>query len=298
MNTRSALHGPSRPRPLGVLTTLVAVVALLLGSSVAATASAGSIPIPAGTSGATSSSAAASTTSVRVYLLLSSRGSASYLVPVLRRVPATQAVAAAAVRELLKGPAWNESGLTSAIASGVKLLGITISGTSATVNLTGRFHSSGSAVTMRRRLAELTYTVTQFSNVQKVYLRLDGRPVSVFGGMSIRNGMSRGDFRGNLPPIFVDRPTWRGGLPSGSRVTGLANVFEAQFTLRLLDRNGRFLISRSVTATCGSGCWGTFGVTLVYHVATAQWGTLRVFDRSERDGSVIAMRDYPVWLTP
>ena len=51
-------------------------------------------------------------------------------------------------------------------------------------------------------------------------------------------------------------------------------------------------------ATCGTGCRGTFDVTLRYTVSKGQWGTLRVYDPSAKDGSPEDIRDYPVWLTP
>ena len=43
---------------------------------------------------------------------------------------------------------------------------------------------------------------------------------------------------------------------------------------------------------------GTFDVTLRYDVDKAQWGTLRVYYGSAKDGSPQGIRDYPVWLTP
>ena len=51
-------------------------------------------------------------------------------------------------------------------------------------------------------------------------------------------------------------------------------------------------------ATCGTGCRGTFDVTLDYNVSAAQWGTLRVYAGSAKDGSPENVREYPVWLTP
>jgi hypothetical protein len=51
-------------------------------------------------------------------------------------------------------------------------------------------------------------------------------------------------------------------------------------------------------ATCGTGCWGTFDVTIPYVVGSAQWGSLQVFELSAADGSEIHMTEYPVWLTP
>ena len=82
------------------------------------------------------------------------------------------------------------------------------------------------------------------------------------------------------------------------RVTGLANVFEAQFRIALLDRNDKVLVDVPVVASCGTGCWGTFDVTVSYDVARAQWGTLRVWDISEYSGKPAAVREYPVYLRP
>ena len=86
--------------------------------------------------------------------------------------------------------------------------------------------------------------------------------------------------------------------PNPGRVTGLANVFEAQFRIALLDRNDKVLVDVPVVASCGTGCWGRFDVTLSYDVSSAQWGTLRVWDISEYSGRPVAVREYPVYLRP
>jgi Immunoglobulin-like domain of bacterial spore germination len=101
-----------------------------------------------------------------------------------------------------------------------------------------------------------------------------------------------------LPLIFVDRPAWGAALPNQGRVTGLANVFEARFRMALFDHNGKVLVAVPARASCGTGCWGTFAVTLSYDVARAQWGTLRVWVISEFSGRPAAVREYPVYLRP
>jgi hypothetical protein len=117
-------------------------------------------------------------------------------------------------------------------------------------------------------------------------------------GVIVGAGLGRTDGTGSLPPIFVDQPAWGGDLPSPGRVTGMANVFEAQFRLQVLDSQRHVLAEAPVRASCGTGCWGTFDVTIPYSVAAAQWGTLRVFDSSPKDGAPIDVREYPVRLTP
>jgi hypothetical protein len=271
-------------------------------SPAAGTPSASPDTSPAASRGpATAPSASpAPTTTVRVYLFQPDpAGGDAHLVPVLRTVPATRAVATAAVRELLAGPASDERGLLTMIPAGSQLLGITIDGSVATVDLTGAFESGGGSASMFGRLAQLIYTLTQFPTVDTVRLRLDGQSVESIGGegVIVGAGLGRTDSTYSLPPIFVDRPAWGGAFPSPGRVTGLANVFEAQFQLQILDGHRRVLVDAPVHATCGTGCWGTFDVTVRYSVPTAQWGTLRVFDPSAKDGTPTDVREYPIWLT-
>lgn len=251
-------------------------------------------------------SAGTPTMVVRAYFLLDDReGGDSKLVPVLRVVPRSTAVATAAVRQLLLGPSSVERAATprvrTVIPSGVRLLGIRISGGLATVNLSGRFDDGGGSASMFGRLAQLAYTVTHLPTVTRVQLQLDGVTVRVFSGEGIvlDRPLTRAMFYDDwLSPIWVDRPAYRAALADPARITGLANVFEATFRIAILDGRRRVLVDRMAMATCGTGCWGRFDVTLRYHVSRAQWGWLRVYNLSARDGSPEAIRDYPVWLTP
>jgi hypothetical protein len=251
---------------------------------------------------------AADTMVVRAYFLLDERSGASgdsKLVPVLRTVPRSTAVAAAAVRQLLLGPSSVERAATprvrTTIPAGVTLRSVSISSGLATVDLSGRFDDGGGSASMMGRLAQLTYTLTQFPTVTRVNLRLDGRAVTVFSGEGIvlNRPMTRAMFHDDwLPSIWVDRPAYRAALPDPARITGLANVFEATFRIAILDGSRRVLVDRMAMATCGTGCWGRFDVTLRYSVSRAQWGWLRVYNLSAMDGAPEDIRDYPVWLTP
>jgi hypothetical protein len=102
----------------------------------------------------------------------------------------------------------------------------------------------------------------------------------------------------SYPPILIDTPAPGGTLPSPGRVTGTADVFEAQLRLQVLDGRRNVLIDVPVQATCGTGCRGTFDVTVRYTIPAVGWGTLRVFDLSAKDGTPADVSEYPVWLTP
>jgi hypothetical protein len=77
-------------------------------------------------------------------------------------------------------------------------------------------------------------------------------------------------------------------------------VFEATFRIAILDGSKKVLTDQRAMANCGAGCEprGTFDVRVRYDVPRAQWGTLRVYYGSAKDGSPQDIRDYPVWLTP
>ena len=75
-------------------------------------------------------------------------------------------------------------------------------------------------------------------------------------------------------------------------------MFEATFRVAILDAAGKTLADDQVMAACGTGCRGNFDLAIGYTVSKAQWGTLRAYDPSEKDGSPESIRDYPVWLTP
>jgi hypothetical protein len=239
---------------------------------------------------------------VRGYLVLAGVPGSEGLVPVLREVPATTAVARAAMTALLAGPTTGEggSGISTAIPDGTRLLGLTIKNGVATVDLSTEFDSGGGSASMQYRLGQVVYTLTQFSTVKSVVFQVEGETVTVFGGEGIvlDGPVARDDYYDLLPDIFVDRPAWRAALGNPGRVTGNANVFEATFRIALLDASGAVLADEMVMATCGTGCRGTFDVTLRYTVAKGQYGTLRAYNPSAKDGTPESIREYPVWLVP
>jgi hypothetical protein len=242
--------------------------------------------------------------SLTVYFFMPDEDGNPKLVPVERRVPRTVAVARAAMGELLRGPSADEAAFRTPISTAIPrdtiLLDITISEGVATVDLSREFESGGGSASMLGRLAQVVYTLTQFPTVQSVNFRLDGEPVEVFSGEGIvLDGPSaREHYTEQLPEIFADRPAF-GSTPSKPvRVTGLTRVFEATFIVGLYDKDGDEITRQVVTATCGTGCWGSFDVSLPYDVDVRQTGSLVVWAGSARDGSPENVRSYPVGLEP
>jgi germination protein M len=250
------------------------------------------------------SASPAGTTIVRAYFFLAGPQGSAGIVPVLREIPATTGVAKAAMTALLAGPNGKEGAATprisTTIPAGTQLLGLSINNSVATVDLSREFESGGGSASVLGRLGQVVYTLTQFPSVKSVLFEVEGREVHAFGGEgAVLDGpVGRSDYDSVLPSIFVDRPAWGAALGNPGRVSGNANVFEATFRITLLDGSGKQLVDQQAMATCGTGCRGTFDVTIRYDVPKAQWGTLRVWDGSAKDGSPQDVREYPVWLTP
>jgi germination protein M len=258
---------------------------------------------PTGSSSPASPTPAPSgTTIVRAYFWLGGLPGSDGLVAVLREVPGTKAVATAAVNQLLAGPTADESGrsISTAVPEGSQLLGLSIEGGVATVNLSSEFESGGGSASVLTRLGQMVYTLTQFPTVKSVVFQIEGQTRTTFSseGVVLDKPATRADYVSLLPDIWVDRPAFGAAIGNPAHVTGNANVFEATFRISIIDATGKVLADQQAMASCGTGCRGTFDVTISYDVAKAQYGILRVYDLSAKDGTPESVRDYRVWLTP
>jgi hypothetical protein len=208
-----------------------------------------------------------------------------------RTSPFTLAVGKTALTALLAGPSSAEraAGVTTAIPSGSRLLGLTIVGGVATVDLSSEFRSTGGA--SAPGVAQVVYTITQYSNVKLVVLRAGG--LDLFATAQTRAG-----YTADLPAILVESPLIGAVVSNPVTVSGTANVFEATVSLRILDENGNEIARTFTQATCGTACRGTFSVAVSYRVSSQRRGTIEVYESSAKDGSPINVARIPVTLTP
>ena len=239
---------------------------------------------------------------VRAYFYLGGEPGTEGLVPVPREIgtgdPIEEALSA-----LLAGPTSDEAGLrtiSSAIPVGSRSLGLTVTDRIATVDLSSEFESGGGSASTLIRLGQVVFTLTQFPSVQSVVFKVDGRTATVFGseGLVLDGPLGRADEAGLLPAIFVDLPPFGGAIANPGRISGTADVFEAAFRVTILDEAGNTIADVPAMATCGTGCRGTFEMTVSYSVDRAQLGTIRVWEASMKDGRPVNVRDYPVGLVP
>ncbi len=214
-----------------------------------------------------------------------------------RQIPATKAVATAAMRELLLGPTGleGEYGLHSEIPVGTDLNTITIRDHVATVDLSGEYESGGGSLSMQMRLAQVVFTLTQFSTVDSVAFKLDGSPVDVFSGEGVvlNAPQSRADYGNVLPAVLVEDPTPGITIANPLRIRGMANAFEGTFLIEIRDPTGRTIVDTFATAGA-MGEWKAFDIKIPYTTDHTGIGTLIIYTESPMDGSRTDVVELPV----
>ncbi|MGH3065940.1 MAG: Gmad2 immunoglobulin-like domain-containing protein [Gaiellaceae bacterium] len=218
--------------------------------------------------------APAETTAARVYFLREGK-----VWPVLRELEQTDAIAQAALDELLAGPTAQEGAdvqFTTALPDDVDGVVASVEDGVATVEL--------SVDLPDEPLAQVVYTLTQFVTVESVDIQ--------------GNTLTRADFEDLTPAILVESPLPFEEVASPLRVTGTANTFEATFSYELTDTDGLIVDENFVTATSGTGTRGTFDFTTKpFTVPFDGVGALIVFERSAEDGSRINLVEIPLRMT-
>lgn len=132
--------------------------------------------------------------------------------------------------------------------------------------------------------------------------------IALFGGCDPDAGRSPSE--GKVPkatasptpdqgaPIVVDAPKADEELTSPAVISGTANVFEATVSYKIVTESGDVVAKGFTTATCGSGCRGTYSVTVPFEVEEPTGGTVHVFESSAEDGSAIHSVKIRVTLLP
>jgi hypothetical protein len=201
------------------------------------------------------------TVAIRVYFLRDGK-----VGPVLRRVPATRAVARAALTELVAGPTTDErvEGFTTRVPAHLALGPPTLEGDTLDLGASPNLDPEESA--------QIVYTMTQFPAVHRVRL----------GALVF----TRAAFEDQTPAILVESPLPGETVSSPIRIRGTANTFEATFEVELRDASRRRISGHFVTATSGSGERGTFDTTVAAPSASGHV-TLVVYEVSAANGQRI-----------
>jgi hypothetical protein len=242
--------------------------------------------------GPATTAAPAELTEVRAYFLRDEQ-----VGPVARPAEA-DATAAGALESLLAGPstAEQEIGFGTAIPAGTTLLDVEIQDGIATVDLSEEFASGGGSASMMGRVAQVVFTLTQFPTVDAVLFELAGEPVTALGGEGLLVAMpqTRADWEELSPAILIESPLPFDEVTSPLRISGTANVFEAQFVVNVTDGEGLIVYDEPAMATSGSGTRGMFDITATFEVPRPGFGSVIAFDESARDGSQVDLVEVPI----
>ena len=184
----------------------------------------------------------------------------------------------------MPGP-LGETGVTSAFPDGVELVDLSIENGTANVTLGGNVED----MDQEWAFAQLTYTLTQFPSVQDVVIGLQTPTFTDAGPPKTRK-----TYEHLLPPIVVESPMDGSEVYRSIELSGIANVFEANVSWRLIDRDGNVFKEGFVTATCGSGCWGTFEDRITLERVPDSSILLQVFQSSAEDGSPMNVVTVPL----
>jgi len=208
----------------------------------------------------------------------------------------TGGIARATLTRLVQGPLPFErnAGMTTTIPKGTKVLSVKISNGIATADLSSQFASGGGTLSMRMRLAQVVFTLTQFPSVHGVSFELDGKPVDSFGGEGIvlDKPQTRGDFEDLVPAVFIELPGAGAQVTSPLRVRGSANTFEGVFFIALEDASHKTIVDKRLQTT-GSGTRGQFDTTISW-TSSARPAYIVGYSRSAKDGSKIIEQRYPI----
>ncbi len=218
----------------------------------------------------------------------------------------------AAMSQLIEGPtpAEQEAGLSTDIPEETRVLAITTDADRvATVDLSSEFLINGDTADLRKRLAQVVYTLTQVPAsdcpssespaIEQVRFLIDGSPANgVIDALTTSEAVGRSTFEAETPPIFVETPAVGDTITSPIRVCGTANTFEAVFWLRVaqdVDGEQVILAEDQVQATSGSGTRGTFDEVLDLDLDRSGPGRLIVFQRAaSSDAQEFDMTEIPI----
>jgi len=203
------------------------------------------------------------------------------LAPVGRKTVLTLRVGNASIGALFAGPnaAERRIGFSTALPAGIRQKRIVLHGETLTIELTKNLNHAAQA--------QVVTTLTEYPTVQGVVLVTPAGTTSALAGA---------DFENLLPAVLIESPLPFAQVRSPFRVTGSSNTFEATSQLELLDSNGKLLVSKTVTASSGTGTRGTFSVSLRFHAPSGP-ATLVSYENSAKDGSRIDVVRIPVQIS-
>ena len=287
-----------------IATLTLAAAAAACSANTPVTPGAGSSETPTAAPAASPTGTPATTASTQVTLYYLVAGSDEiYLTAERHKVAKTEAIARAALEELLRGKPQDEDHSTP-FPKTAKVNAVVIKDAVATVDWSAEvLTGSGGSRVEELAIQSIVYTLTEFPSITKVRFTVEGKAEG-----TASNGRAIEDFWGSvglsdqpwsravsyevLAPITLWTPL-EGTRSSGTlKLTGLAQTFEANVGIILWDANGKIVKQTNATALEAEPAREPFSkkVTFAPPASPETW-TLEVFEASAMDGSIVFMED-------
>lgn len=125
---------------------------------------------------------------VTIYLGLDSLAGGRFFVPVTRPVAAVTELSAAALEQLIGGPADAEDGLKAVLPATTRVLQMLFEGETAVVDFSADL---AAADTIETAIAAIVLTLTELPNIRRVKLSMDGKTIVLPDGRSLVEPVTR-----------------------------------------------------------------------------------------------------------
>ncbi|NHM27503.1 spore gernimation protein [Desulfofundulus sp. TPOSR] len=216
----------------------------------------------------------------------------SYLVREVHQIPPAKDPALKAVQELISGEP-STPGAIRILPPNTKVLGVTVKDGLATVNFSREVleHPSAGAEGEALAIQSVVNTLTEFPEIRQVSFQVEGkvdeRARDWWGHVGLYDQPFRRDLsRVYEPAIWVTHPTPDQVVGVPLLVKGSARVYEGTVNARLLDSQGKVLVSAYTTATKAAPERGDFEMRLNFKPPQDGKGILEVYSISAKDGSI------------
>lgn len=210
----------------------------------------------------------------------------------------TDAPFTAALTAVANAGASLPPGMGNAIPQDVEIVSLATDGDLITADMNESFRlGAGGLLADVTMLNQMVYTLTQGNGQARVLFTIGGEPVLDYGseGIDLSGTVGRSDYIDQLNLIFLTEPVvnrpdsvlnaFQHEDPNpGYWVVGVANAYEAMLAVRVVD-DGSVVYEETVQATCGTGCWGEFGMDIDPELVTPGVSVVEVFQYSAEDGS-------------
>ncbi|MDP2210519.1 MAG: GerMN domain-containing protein [Candidatus Aquicultor sp.] len=246
--------------------------------------------------------------SVKLYFVEEKAGT-QFLVSEVRSIAEPESMPEAAVEELIKGTKKNNS--TSLIPPKTKVLSVRVENKLATVDFSKEvLFANVGAAGEELGIAQIVNTLTGLPDIERVKFLVEGDEEGLVDGREIRDwwghiGLYEQPFsraekltkgaKTEERTIIVETPRAFSTVKNPLTVKGKAQVFEAQFQVRILDKNGSVLSDVPVMAD--NFDWGNFEEQIGYK-SPKETGYIKIlfYFHSAKDGSEVPMAEVTVFM--